>query len=148
MSSRNAGTHYVIHPKKSNSYQSGLLKLCLTVMREEHNVLPSPSRAYQAPLLTMIMLTCPHLAVSLHPHAPPCHLTTLPAAQIVLMLPCPLQLHALHHCSPCGCTHHVAVPIMAAHITLPCPSLLHTCVTVLLALAYHLLVHFPISYSY
>src|SRR6266851_9064250 len=48
----------------------------------EHNASPSPSRAYQAPLLTAMMLTCPHLTVSLHLHMPhrhaPC--TGLPPA--------------------------------------------------------------------
>ncbi len=109
MSSHNAKTHYIIHPKKSNSYQSGLSKLCLTVMQGEHNALPSPSRAYQAPLLTVTTLTCPHLTMSLHLHAP-CHL---------------LHKSCQCCCAPYNCTHHIAVPLMAAHIALLCPSQLH-----------------------
>jgi hypothetical protein len=78
-------------------------------MRGEHNTLPSPSRAYQALLLTMTMLTCPHLAVSLHPHAPPC----------------PLHRSCRCRCAPHDCTHHIAIPLAAARTVSPSPSRLH-----------------------
>jgi hypothetical protein len=113
-------------------------------MRGEHNTWPSFSRAYQAPLPTTMMLTCPHLAVCLHPHVPPCHLThctnhvnvTVPPMTARTTLPSPLQLHALHHHPPHGCMHCVAVPLVAACITSLCPSWLHTRVAVLLACLY------------
>ncbi len=64
----------------------------------------------------MSTLTCPHLAVSLHPHvlhccAPcllhePCRWAFVTTCAMLL---CPLRLHALRCLAPCGCTHRVAV---------------------------------------
>ncbi len=142
MSSHNAKTHYVIHPKKSNSHQSSLSKLCLTVMRGEHNELPSPSRAYQA--------TTDRNDADMPPprHVPAPACAASPTARIMSMLPCPPRLHALCHHPPHGCTHCVTVPLTAAYIALPSPSQLHAHVAVLLVLAYCLLVRFLISYFY
>ena len=102
-------------------------------MRGEHNTWPSLSRAYQAPLLTTTMLTCPHLAVCLHLHAPPhrlacctnCVDVAVPPTTACTALPSLLWLHASHRRPSCGCTHHVAVPLTAACIALPSPSQLH-----------------------
>jgi len=64
--------------------------------------LSSPSRTYQALLLTVMTdmtgydnagMPLPHLI--LHPH-----------------MPC--------HCAPCGCVHHIALPLAAVHTVLPC----------------------------
>ena len=125
MSSRNAGTHYVIHPKKkSNSHESGLSKLCLTVMRGEHNVSGPTTDCDDADMPPPRRVPAPARAAS-------------PAARIVSMSPCPRD-----------CTHRVAVPLAAAHVASPCPSRLHARVAVLLAPANRLPVRFPISYFY
>src|SRR5216683_4239429 len=100
------------------------------------------------------MLTCPHLAVSLHLHVPHCplhkscqchhaphdcmHCIAVPLTAVCIALPCPSQVHTLH-CHPSySCMHHVTMPLMAAHIVLPSPLWLHTHVAVLLVLAYRL----------
>ncbi len=73
----------------------------------------------------MTTLTCPHLAVSLHSHAPhhytprSCtHHVAMPLAAALTMSLCPSQLHSPCHCAPRGCTHHVVVPLMVAHTML------------------------------
>src|SRR5216683_2444920 len=69
------------------------------------------------------MLTCPHLTASLHLHTPHCH------APHPLHKPFhwPSLPHASAPCCrvPCGCVHHIALPLAAACITSLCPSL-HT----------------------
>ena len=72
----------------------------------------------------MLMLTCPHLTISLHPHTPHAphhhasHLLHEPCCQAFVttcaMSLCPLQLHALPY-----------LPLTAACITSLCPSQLH-----------------------
>ena len=124
VSSRNAGTHYVIHPKKSNSHQSSLSKLCLTVMRGEHNASGPTTDHDAADMPPPRRVPAPARAAS-------------PAARIMSMSLCPRD-----------CTHRVAVPLVAAHVASPCPSRLHAHVTVLLVPAIHLPVRFPISYFY
>src|SRR5216683_6847868 len=59
-------------------------------------------------------------------HVPAPTRTMSPAAQIMSMLLCPLQLHTPHCCPPHGCTHCIAVPLTAACIVLPSPLWLHT----------------------
>ena len=77
---------------------------------------PSPSRAYQAPLLTTTTLTCPHLAIT-HPIATP--LTATHALSLCLS-----QLHMQCHHTPSShtrpvtahpsCVCHIATPLLAA----------------------------------
>src|SRR6266851_8205350 len=67
------------------------------------------------------MLTCPHLAASLHlyvlhRHAPhPLHKPFCWPLSLHASVPC--------HCMPCGCTHRVALPLAAARIASLCPLL-------------------------
>src|SRR5216683_1109648 len=75
----------------------------------------------------MTTLTCPHLPLSLHPHAPhcraprplhePCCWSFITATA---MLPCPSQLHAPPHLALRGRMHHVAMLLVPAYPLLVC----------------------------
>jgi len=62
----------------------------------------------------MSTLTCPHLALSLHPHAPHRH------APRPLHVAGPSSPRAPCRRAPRRCTHHVAVPLAAACTASPC----------------------------
>jgi hypothetical protein len=92
-------------------------------------LLPSPSRAYQAPLLTAMMLTRPHLAVPLHlcmlrchppsqPHGPHCCTPPSHAGHVIV----PLPVVQATSSRPSKYVHHVATSLPATCTTLSCPS--------------------------
>ncbi len=69
---------------------------------------PLPSRAHQAPPPTTTTPTCP--------------LITTCAMSL-----CPSRLHPLHRLPPRGCTHHIALPFVAAPTASLCPHHCASC---------------------